>query len=246
MRLLLLLPVVLLAFAEDGKEAEKLFRGAEKKLLEADTVQISFTAATTGDKLKTETKGTLLLAQDNKVRLELKRKSSLELKGKTSEKSGSDLTVCDGTRLKWERTAEGKEGKSDVKDAPKQFESMAAKASTRIGILPGFFLLRLRTAGGKVPDLEDVLKVSDFSLGKKEKVGGREARLIEYKVTPGSAAGFGATYAVQLWLDSETNLPLKRVVRIGNETTAVPTTETYDIRLNAPIDKAKFEVAKEK
>jgi hypothetical protein len=42
---LLLLPVVLLAFAEDGKEAEKLFRAAEKKLLEAESVQIfSFTA----------------------------------------------------------------------------------------------------------------------------------------------------------------------------------------------------------
>jgi outer membrane lipoprotein-sorting protein len=243
---LLLLPVVLVAFAEDGKEAERLFRAAEKKLIEADSVQISFTTASTGGKLKSEAKGTLLLARGNKVRLELKRKSSLDLKGKPSEKSAADLMVCDGTRVNWERTAEGRAGKSDVQDAPKQFATLSAKASTRLGIGPGFFWLRLRTGGGKEPDPDEQLKLSDFSLGKKEKVGGREARVIEYKVTAGAGAGIGTTYTVQLWLDSETNLPLKRVVRIGDPATAVPSTETYEIHLNALIDKAKFEVAKEK
>jgi outer membrane lipoprotein-sorting protein len=243
---LLLLPVVLLAFAEDGKEAEKLFRAAEKKLLEADSVQISFTETTTSDTQKTKTKGTLLLSRGNKVRYEMEQKGSVEFKGKTRDASGSYLMVCDGSRVKWARGAGAQpRGISIGQDARKQFESMAVKVSTRIGLQSGFFWLRLWSFAVKEADPDELMKLSDFSLGRKEKVGDREARVIEYKVTTGAESRIGTIFIVQLWLDSETNLPLKRVVRIGSPT-ADPSTETYEIRLEVPIDKAKFDVAKEK
>jgi outer membrane lipoprotein-sorting protein len=236
---LLLLPVVLLAFAEDGKEAEKLFRAAEKKLTEADSVQLSFTSNATHDKGKVEFKGTLLLAKGNKGRL--------EMKGKFGEKSGTMRVICDGTRQKMESVEDGKAGKDMVKDAPKDFATRMARGTSRIGVLPSAFIGRLQVEGEKEPDVEDLMKVSDFSLGKKGKVGERQAQIVEYTMTFDGGGGRIENFTVQLWLDSETGLPLKRVVRGAKDKGGFPTiTETYDIRLNAPIDKAKFEVPKEK
>jgi outer membrane lipoprotein-sorting protein len=235
---LLLLPVVLLAFAEDGKEAEKLFRSAEKKLIDADTVQMSFTATAMHDKGKIDCKGTWLAARGNKGRL--------ELKGKFGEQSMSALVISDGTRRKTVSSMGDKEGKSEVEDAPKDFAASVTRVSSRLGVFPAYFLPQAWAEGEKQPDVDDRFKLSGFSLGKKDKVGERQAQIVEYQVTADTGGGKGPTLAVQLWLDSETNLPLKRVVTFGKEADKLQITETYEIRLGAPIDKAKFELPKEK
>ena len=80
---------------------------------------------------------------------------------------------------------------------------------------------------------QELDSLSDFSMGPKEKVGAREAQRIDYRIRFKSLMPLH-TFATQVWLDSETNLPLRRV--ISHETIDVRITETYEIRLNGKID----------
>ncbi len=90
--------------------------------------------------------------------------------------------------------------------------------------------------------------VTDFKLGEKGRIGLHEARLIQYAlVTKGLEVRTGKTrFAVSLWLDVKTNLPLKRVVVPLEEGLEFILTETYrSLTLDEKIDPAKFELPKE-
>ena len=105
-------------------------------------------------------------------------------------------------------------------------------------------LARFRTstqqAGEKEPGLDDMFKVSDFVLGKKEKVGEREAQVIDYKLVMDNRD----TAETTIWIDTETKLPLKRVLSSKNANESLRITETYRIRVNGKIDGKKFELLK--
>ena len=92
----------------------------------------------------------------------------------------------------------------------------------------------------KEPGLDDLFKVSDFVLGKTEKVGEREAQVIVYKLVMDNRD----TAETTIWLDTETKLPLKRVLssKIDNESLRI--TETYEIHVNGKIDGKNFELPK--
>jgi hypothetical protein len=79
-----------------------------------------------------------------------------------------------------------------------------------------------RVQGEEPPDVEKLLRVSDFKRGANAKVEGREAHVIEYKV---STAGEDKAF-VKLWLDARTHLPLKRELRAATGD-AFRVVETY-------------------
>jgi hypothetical protein len=114
-------------------------------------------------------------------------------------------------------------------------------------MLAGLFRVRAEEPGEKEPGLDDLLNVSDFVLGKKEQVGEREAQVIDYKLVMDNGPPQVTESTIWLgtvWLDTETKLPLKRVLSFKNANESRRVTETYRIRINIKIDEKKFELPK--
>jgi outer membrane lipoprotein-sorting protein len=228
------LPAVLLALAQGENQAEKLFRESEKRLAEADQVQITVESTLEGTREKGHFKGTLLLARGNKA--------SVVVQGNILDEKIKLSFVSNGTRMKMEMTMLKSQ---EEKDIPKDFNATLAVTISRAGMLAGLFRARAQRPGEKEPGLDDLLKVSDLVLGKKEKVGERETQVIDYKLVMDN--GYTAESTIWLgtiWLDTETKLPLKRVLSFKNANESRRVTETYQIRVNGKIDLKKFELPK--
>jgi outer membrane lipoprotein-sorting protein len=114
--------------------------------------------------------------------------------------------------------------------------------TSRIGLLGVSFLAR---SGGPGPEKEELepdrlLRVQDFKMGEAEKVGGRDAKVLHYRLDIEGKDSFTIT----LWLDARTLLPLKRVVAPEKEREG-RITETYtEFTLNPQLDAKTFELPK--
>jgi outer membrane lipoprotein-sorting protein len=234
----LMISVFLLAVSQDGNQAEKAFRASEKKLSESDTIQISFTCNTNPDRRDIGigfNKGTILIAKGNKVRFDLIG----DVPGQPGQ-TVKVVSISDGTKMTTQVTKGDDQGKVMVQDSPKTDSAMLAGVVSRAGV----FTIG-RAASGTDQNqrkLDDFITVADFSMGKKEKVGNRQAQRIDYKLTIN--IGIKETIDAQVWLDSETHMPLKRVLSVKHGEEAVQVTETYDIHINGKIDASKFELPK--
>lgn len=226
MNVSLFLPLFpLLLAAPPGESAEDLFHRMEAKLAAAKTLQVAFK----GTRRAMTWQGSLTLARGDKARL--------EMKGEVPRiQSSFQLTaVSDGFRTRV------------VGTTPKGIDRVAPKG------LNGYLLFYLRW--GMMPDAADVFlemdpdekettaaeigaacPASGFKFGKKEKVGGRLTQVIEYTLTV-----HGEAVAAAVWLDTQTSLPLKHVLRTEREDFAATYT---DWRLDEEIDAKKFEVRK--
>lgn len=222
-----LLVLLILGLAGDS-EPEQLFRAMEKKISAAKALEVSFNGRLEGSKVKgaVEVKGSLLLAEGNKARFEL----SAVIGDQASELK----MISDGTRMKeWQ-----KPGRESVKDTEKHLNDQTAGILCR----PGFISLAFFAKTGGLPSskkADQIFQVSEFKLGAKEKVGARQGRAIEYKVSLPD----GRTLPVKLWIDAETHLPLKRVITgsIGKDDFQM--TEVYEeLRLDPKIDPKRFHV----
>jgi RNA polymerase sigma factor (sigma-70 family) len=222
----------------DGAQAE--FKRMEQPILKCKTFKAD--VEITGPTKDTNLKGRLLVAQGNKMRL--------ELYGATKGKRNAMAIVSDGTAI---RTESGASSGGDgwlfglVKDqeTPKQISEITVGSVTRSGVfVPTFILLEVAERGKKPErfDLEKQLAVSDIKLGKKETVSGKEAQALDYKLTlKNSKEPLGMT----VWIDIKTHLPLRRVItlKVGTETFTV--TETYtNAALDDQIDAKEFELPK--
>lgn len=211
-------------------EAEKLFRNMEEKLAKATTLELVFEGkleVEEGNQSRTiRREGSLLLAEGNKVRLEIKE-------GKKAE-SMWRLMVSDGTRMKVVDIGSDPQ----VQTAPQSGNSELLAWVTRAGILlPQMPLPDVKAADGK-----DRYSVSDFRLGNKEKVGDRETQRLEYQLV---VNGHPGTFAVTVWLDSKTDLPVKRVVTFRMPGYGATLTEgKMKLTLNGKVDAKKFELPK--
>lgn len=222
------LPAVLLVIAQGENQAEKLFRESEKRLAEADQAQITVESTLEGTPKKGRLKGTLILAKGNKARMGVQG----NLRGEEFKMS----VVSNGTKMKMEVTMLKPE---EEENTPQNFNAMIVGTFSRVGMLAGF-RSRVQHEGEKEPGLDDLFNVSDFVLGKKEKVGEREAQRINYKLLMDNRD----TAETTVWLDLETKLPLKRVLSTKNGNESLRITETYQIRINGKIDGKRFELPK--
>jgi outer membrane lipoprotein-sorting protein len=204
-----LLAVVLVpaAWAQDN-EAEKLFCEMEKKLRGAKTLEVVFTYQLEG---KT-TKGSLLLTNDNKARLQVSGRFSFG-----ARRDASIELVSDGKKLKLKgaRVVGGPTGKAGFElggqmewETPKAFHAWHAAEVSRVGMEPMVLALPY-TLGAEIdPDGEETrMAVSDFKAGTVEKVRERQATVVHYRCGKGG----NDDPKVTLWIDAETGLPLKRV-----------------------------------
>src|SRR5262249_5428799 len=124
-----------------------------------------------------------------------------------------DLTLemtSDGKKLKAVATPPGKETEEPL---PENYGATVRTGLGRVGPTAGLLLAHPNLQGKEEKDLDKLLRPSDFKVGANVKVEGRDARVIEYKVTPTGAGPM----TLKLWLDAQTRLPLKRELRDEKE-----------------------------
>lgn len=217
------LAFLLLVPAQGTNEAEQLFRKMEAKLLKARTLECVF-------EVKFEI--AFALAEGNKFRADFTIKN-----GETSSKH---TLISDGVKV----VINDKGSQGEVPEpVQKMFTALIerahgifARGGAQALIIPSEWLGEMK----KDTKVEDLFQVADFKLGKKEKVGGRDAQVIEYKLTikPDKEA-----ITIRTWVDVKTNLPLKRAM--GDEKEKGGITETYSkLTLDEKIDPKKFELPK--
>jgi outer membrane lipoprotein-sorting protein len=225
---LLLVPALLLAFSQTGGDAQKLFQDMEKKITGAGSLDVTAQLQVDSSKGKMEMKTTLLLAKGNKARVHM----SGEIFGNAFKME----MISDGAKMQSEIPG----GKGPVTaDTPKNLNERIQAIMGRAGV---FGSLQARKVGDQEPTLDEQFKVAEFKLGAKEKISERDAQVVAYKLQVDGKE----TIQGQVWIDSETRLPVKRVLKGEKGDEKVTITETYTFHLNPTIDAKKFELPKSK
>ena len=220
---LLALAAALLAIQETN-EAEKLFRKMEEKVAKAATVRVKMAGAY--EATKTTLAGDLLLGDGARMKLDLELKAE--------NKSLKDGLLSDGKQIalvSWDRKL------VRVYTVPERMGEAARMALARGG-LRGALDVFDPDAGMKAATSAE-FAVSGFTMGAKEKVGEREAQAVNYTLERKGEPASDAT----VWIDTETHLPLKHVIRMD----VMVRSETYsEFKVGEKIDPAKFELPKDK
>lgn len=204
-------------------EAEKLFHAMEQKLDKAQTLECVFEV-----KINTLSyEGSLFLAQGNRARLEINEAT----KGRPMRL----LMISDGARRSFQDNGISR---PQLGDTPKNLNGEILTWVAR----PGVFLPSTPLPDVKADAAKDRFQVSGFELGKKEKVGEREAQRLDYQL---SVKGLDHTLSVAVWLDLTSRLPVKRVAteRVAGQETIV--VEIYGtLTLDEKVDAKKFDLPK--
>ena len=229
--LLAVLCLAALASPQDG-DADKLYRAMEKKVREAKSLHIVVSGEIDLQGTPKGTfKGTVDTAAGNKVRL--------DMEGESAGTKGLFLT--DG-KTRYTKQADR------VKIDPKpwnidQLDKMVPGLIGRGGVFVTLMFIEPIDRGKKPEpfDLDKVVPIKNFKLGAKEMVGRHQAQVVEYQ-----NEGNGKTVKVSVWIDTQTQLPLKRLVvteRAGKTLSTI--TETYDtFAVNGKPDPKLFEIPK--
>jgi RNA polymerase sigma factor (sigma-70 family) len=252
---------------EQKNEAEKLFRAMEKRILEAKSLKVVFVDARSLFGVPDD-RGSwqILFAEGNRARLEFVLENP-------PGPMGRYWILSDGKHMSMRerKTGEKLEMRSPLKTPPK-LNADVGLVLARCGGLFAFSTLRDLVAQNQITDLDTRLRASSFKLGAKEKIGKNEAQVIEYKTLDilGMRPGIpkkdefgnnedqitdyttldihgkqGAKANVELWIDLNTKLPLRRRlafdIKEGKEQTIL--TEIYsEFTLNPALDAKSFEV----
>ena len=224
MRWLALLVLILAATparAQEG-EAEKLYRAMEKKILAAESLALEFNSEITEDDKKFTVKGTIYVAAGNKTRLDLESEL-FQLGGKT-------LIVTNG------ESRYAKVGNLVFHEGPfpPKGEVLLALIA-RFGAAFAAMEKKIATA-----DLGKDFPVKNFKLGVKEMVGKREAQVVQYQI---ENKIIGNLAEASVWIDTKTQLPLKRTMAEKQESKEIRTTETYGVfTVDSKLDGKLFDI----
>jgi uncharacterized protein (TIGR03067 family) len=216
-------------------EAEKLFRSMEQKIRTAKTLRLRFDLGISElNGKKWSFKGTLVLGEGDKLWAEVEGNLSDEVGRLTVVGDGADITYIGHT--KWLKK-DNIETDTATKKSPKGLGAFFR------GSLPhnGYYV-RLTEMG--LPPLQ--FKLSDFKLAGKEKVGGRDTQVIQYKlkVKIQPTAEDTDVFSMKVWLDAQTGLPAK-LTGTGNDGEVAELTETYrEFNIDGKVDAKLFELPK--
>lgn len=206
-------------------EAESLFRAMQRKITSAKALQVvvKMTGKTPDFDEKTAFKLTIWVKGTDQVRSEIRMSTK-------DKKDGTVLMVCDGTSM-----AMRANGKTMMLPLPAHPGArvkdclVTPSADMVIGVLMSH------------PAAQKPFVNSAFRLGAKEKIADREAQLVHYVANakdgqPGDAAN------ITLWIDTRTNLPVKRVCVSQR---GIRTEETYrNWQFNGSMESKLFELPK--
>lgn len=222
---LLLLPALLRA----DDDAEKRIRAMEKKLDLAKTIQVTFESRAEGLRDSGTFNGTLTVTESNKMHLE----GAIEIKG---------------TKVDWKKISDGTKTTEEGLDRGFRATSKSLTEDLRRSLTHGGFIMGTYMSAAR--DGEEFwmdFRASDFELGKPDNVGTRRAQIVASKLTPVAKGKtkVDITFSETIWLDAETNLPLKRVFTGNPDGKKITFTETYEkFVLDPKVDAKLFELPK--
>jgi outer membrane lipoprotein-sorting protein len=215
---LILLVLPAWTFAQE-QDAEKVFQQLEAKIEKAKSVHCSFKGEMgPGGRQGPTVQGSYQVGPGDKFQLTTQGKEDKEGRGKLTLVFENDQMTG---------TAGGPDGQSKKEmpvpaGAPKALRTAMLRGGPTawnlwLGPQSGNFL-------GVKPGSPDwpAFTASKFRLGDKAKVGERDALVLEYTLDFDKKP-----YAVKLWLDAETKLPLKREIIIAKEGVQGRIVETY-------------------
>jgi hypothetical protein len=216
----------------DPNEGEKLFRQMETKLMKAKTAECIYEAKLDMFGKGGALKGTMLVGDGSKSRIEM----TVSFDNKDEKMT----MLCDGSKMR----SEGPRGPSKADDVPKGFGEMMRATLARSGVgVPMIFIARVGEDKNKEFKVDEEFRVADFKLGKKEMVGKQEAQIVEHTLM---LKGDQKPIAVSVWIDTKTQLPLKRVLTATMGDMKMTITENYTkLELDGKIDPKQFELPKE-
>jgi outer membrane lipoprotein-sorting protein len=225
-----LVAVALIPAQADTAEAQ--FKKMEQAVLKAKTLQSEITVVG-GTEKETfmDMKGRIAIAQGAKMRL--------ELAGEVRKEKDQMKMVSDGSEMVLDSSK--RPGKSQK--AQKNLTEIALASIARSGITAALFFATERSDEKEEAfNIDTVLAVSDFKLGKKEAIDGKDAQAIEYKLKVKSNK---ETMDVTVWVDVKSGLPVKRVASANEGGMKFTITETYGkTKLDEKIDDKEFALPK--
>jgi outer membrane lipoprotein-sorting protein len=182
--------------------------------------------------IKGTVKATIYATQGNKSRMEI----DFDIDGKADKL----LFLTDG---KARYTKQGDKGTLDPNPKKAEQEGKLVPGTiARIGITGAMLMARsVKPGEEKEVDLDKDAPVTNFELGAKEMVGDKTAQVVTYKLD------FDGTSAkMSVWIDTKTQLPLKRVVAVDQDGQMHRITETYStFAIDPKLDPKLFEIPKE-
>jgi outer membrane lipoprotein-sorting protein len=237
---LILVCVVAPAYGQQN-EAEKLYQAMEKKIRSAKSLQVVVRTELVQDQQPDiVVTGTLYHAQGNKGRLRMEAR----IEGKSVY---SVVLVSDGKLLYMKEVGE----KGSLEKIPKHLEDTDKSTPAlvaRIGTISSFFVGQLVVGNTSDPakmdtfDVDKALPAKGFKLAGTEKIGHRKAHVVEYLIeSQHSKVPIKAT----VWIDAQTQLPLKRALIAEFRKVSRRITETYnEFILDPKLDAKLFEIPK--
>jgi outer membrane lipoprotein-sorting protein len=233
MRWMALLTGVLLVapvFGQDN-DAEELYRKMEKKIRSAKAIHVVFDAEMTGEGKKGTANGSLDLAEGNKLRL--------DASGEFGGNAMKVLAVCDG-----KVSFLALDGKVQPQSHGPE-EGDYAKALGMFARAGAMALMHAhhkdKTDKKEAHDLEKMAAIKDFKAAGKEKIGNHETQPVQYHLDFGKEG----TAQVKVWIDTTTDLPVKRemtVMENGKSFRAVERFTTFEV--NPMADVKTFQLPK--
>ena len=222
MKLLAILAAVLIA-PQEKNEAEELYKKMEAKILEAKTIQARLQGSMIQDTQHLDMRGELLLGEKNQARYEITTQIGSTVTPSTAVTDGKKMALV---------YPDGKGAPTNAA-IPEKFGRLMRVRLARAGVVAATEAMQVEKLLKEDP--ATTIRVRDFKLGAKEKVAWREAQQVEYRMTKAGEPDRAAT----VWIDLETHLPLKRVLRMGPWTV----TERYlSFSLDEKIEPSKFEL----
>jgi outer membrane lipoprotein-sorting protein len=222
-------------------DAAKLFRAMEEKIKTAKVVEVTFEFSAKVKSKEEKLKGSLVFSKDNKARLTMRVPDPGE---------GEDRIemVSDGKQMKVAYPPKETLAKTETLRTPAALHDLLASMVSGPSMHQTYDMLNVPewfpdggkyTGPGRWP-----FRVVDFEAAPTTKVGGRDARVITYRVLDLPGPGGSGDITFTLWIDAETLLPLKHLLVADGPEGPVSVTEVCNVRLNPKIDAGIFVLPK--
>lgn len=217
--------VLLLALStQESNEAAQMFQQMEDKITRGKTLEARVEIVQ-GPGFKV----TLFLAEGNKMRVEWGKDEAMG----TAVSNGTEL-ACKSEKIPKKSIA-----------VPDSLNKRLRIGFARAGIFDCLVHIDELFMQGVKPAKTDVTEqvlASDFKLGTKEKVGDRDAQIIQYKLITSLQ---NEPVPCSVWLDVKTKLPLKRTLTVPIIDQQRTITELYTrLTLDEEIDLKVFALPK--